>query len=117
MTWSDPVRLPVTAPHGPSVCKDGTLVYLGNVFHEDSDARPPITCYTSVDGGYTWNFAGEVPDTTGPRGETVNAYNMFEPHVVELPGGRLLGAIRTHNEVLRYSLRIPMIRERLGQSL
>ncbi len=98
VTWSDPVRLPVTAPHGPSVCKDGTLVYLGNVFHEDSDARPPITCYTSVDGGYTWNFAGEVPDTTGPRGETVNAYNMFEPHVVELPGGRLLGAIRTHNE-------------------
>ena len=33
VTWSDPVRLPITAPHGPSVCKDGTLVYLGNFFH------------------------------------------------------------------------------------
>ncbi len=107
VTWSEPVRVPILAPHGPSVCKDGTLVYLGNMLYNDSytskdengnEMRPPITCYTSTDGGYTWKFAGQVPDTKGPGGETINAYNMFEPHVVELPDGRLMGAIRTHNE-------------------
>lgn len=109
VTWSDPVRVPLFGPHGPSVCKDGTLVYLGNMLYNDSysykdengnEVRPPITCYTSTDGGYTWSFAGEVPDAKGPRGETVTAHNMYEPHVVELPDGRLMGAIRTHNEDL-----------------
>ena len=28
----------------------------------------------------------------------MTADNMFEPHVVELPDGRWMGAIRTHNE-------------------
>jgi hypothetical protein len=29
VTWGEPVRLPVTAPHGPTLCKDGSLIYLG----------------------------------------------------------------------------------------
>ena len=95
ITWSDPIRVPVTAPHGPCVCKDGTIVYLGNRMgrpeDEDENKRPPVTACVSKDGGYTWEIAGKVPD-----GDIITSINTFEPHVTELPNGRLLGAIRVH---------------------
>ncbi|MBQ8474186.1 MAG: exo-alpha-sialidase [Clostridia bacterium] len=96
VTWSDPIRVKVTAPHGPCVCKDGTLFYMGNVMDGvRRDKRPPVTVYSSTDGGRSWSFTGEVPD-----GDIITAVNTFEPHVVELPNGRLLGAIRTHCDEL-----------------
>lgn len=55
------------------------------------EAPNPIVLYTSKDGGYTWTYTGTVPP-----GEDITVDNMHEPHVVELPGGRLLGAIRVH---------------------
>ncbi len=91
MTWSAPVRVPLTAPHGPTVCKDGTLVYMGKEMDPEYEAPNPIVLYTSKDGGYTWTHTGTVPP-----GEDITVDNMHEPHVVELPGGRLLGAIRVH---------------------
>ncbi len=106
VTWSDPVRVPVSAPHGPAVCADGTLVYLGNIMFgskptrkdaEGNIIRYPVTCITSTDGGYTWQEAGEVPSGIGYNGNEITSTHTFEPHVVELPGGRLLGAIRTHS--------------------
>ncbi len=106
VTWSEPVRVPVTAPHGPCVCSDGTLVYMGNVMDRnrkprlDENGNPvrfPVTVYTSRDGGYNWELAGEVPDGVGYAGNAITSTHTFEPHVVELPSGRLLGAIRTHS--------------------
>ena len=94
ITWSDPVKVPVTAPHGPCVCKDGTIVYLGNVMSladEEGEGRPHVTACVSRDGGYTWEIAGKVPN-----GDIITSANTFEPHVTELPDGRLLGAIRVH---------------------
>ena len=91
VTWSDPIRVPLTAPHGPSVCKDGTLVYMGKYMDEDYVAPAPIVVYISRDAGKTWEHQGTVP-----VGEDCIIENMHEPHVVELPGGRLLGAIRVH---------------------
>lgn len=96
ITWSDPVRVPVTAPHGPCVCKDGTIVYLGNrMGRDDGDdencERPPVTACVSSDGGHNWVIAGTVPN-----GDIITSINTFEPHVTELPSGRLLGAIRVH---------------------
>ena len=98
ITWSDPIRVPVTAPHGPCVCEDGTIVYLGNRMDMESDEngnRPPVTACVSTDGGHTWEIAGAVPD-----GDVITSLNTYEPHVTELPGGRLLGAIRVHCEEL-----------------
>lgn len=37
MTWSDPIRLPVSAPHGPAGCKDGTLIYLGKEYYANTE--------------------------------------------------------------------------------
>lgn len=91
VTWSDPIRVPLTAPHGPSVCKDGTLVYMGKVMDPEYLAPNPIVVYTSKDNGYTWTHTGTVPAS-----EDITTENMHEPHVIELPNGRLLGAIRVH---------------------
>lgn len=91
VTWSDPVRVPVTSPHGPVTLKDGTLVYMGKYMSPDYLAPNPICVYSSHDGGYTWERTGEVP-----VGEDIIVDNMHEPHMVELPNGRLLGAIRIH---------------------
>ncbi len=89
-TWSAPLRVPVSAPHGPIVRRDGSLLYLGKPFgtwQEMNDAA--IAAAGSQDGGRTWQVLGAVPAaprTSGP--------NYHEPHVVELPSGRLLGVIR-----------------------
>lgn len=91
MTWSDPIRVPVTAPHGPSLCKDGSIVYMGKQMLDDYLAGDKIVVYTSHDDGKTWEYTGTVPE-----GKDITYKNMHEPHVVELPNGRLLGAIRAH---------------------
>ena len=111
VTWSDPVRVPIAAPHGMSVCADGTLVMLGNMLYNDSysyidengkEVRPPITCIASRDGGYHWEIVGEVPNAIAPNGKEITPWEMYEPHVCEIGGGRLMGAIRVHSEHLEY---------------
>jgi len=65
-SWDSPIRVPVTAPHGPIRLRSGELLYLGKIFGRSMVPLP----------------AG----TGGP--------NYHEPHVVELPSGKLLGMIR-----------------------
>ncbi|MDW7658272.1 MAG: sialidase family protein, partial [Bacillota bacterium] len=60
----------------------------GDRFHA-SLAGGPIQCARSRDGGLTWSVIGEVPI----RPDTENA-NYHEPHVIELPSGKLIGMIR-----------------------
>lgn len=93
ITWSEPINVDLSAPHGPSYCKDGTLIYMGKqLINGEWDSDLPIVVHTSHDGGRTWEYTGTVPVPDG-----ITAEIMYEPHVVELPNGRLLGAIRVHN--------------------
>ena len=92
VSWGDPIRVNVTSPHGPTVCRDGSIIYLGNNW------RPPmgfpagaIFLIRSRDGGRTWVTEGRVQFPEGHE-----QWMMHEPHVIELPNGRLLGAIRVH---------------------
>jgi len=99
VTWGEIIRVPVSAPHGPNVCKDGTLMYLGNksytdyihVNNEDEDDR--VAFYTSKDGGYNWDeiHVFKKPEWLGPDG------GLCEPYVIELPNGRLFGTFRVEN--------------------
>jgi hypothetical protein len=94
-SWSAPIRVPVSAPHGPIRLRNGRLLYLGKPFGtwDDMD-RAAITAAGSDDGGRTWTLLGAVP----PAERTHNP-NYHEPHLVELPSGRLLGMIRIQNHL------------------
>ena len=92
-TWSERIRVPVTCPHGPNIMKDGTLLYLGRDQYGDcgEENLHKIVACASKDGGKTWEIRGTVPPCDGLHTDFAH-----EPHVVELPNGRLLGAIRVH---------------------
>ncbi len=98
MTWSAPIRVPVSAPHGPTRCADGSLLYLGKEMYHPTQkiqAEGNICAYRSLDGGYTWS---QLSTLSIPEGMS-NA-NFHEPHVIELPNGDLFGAIRVEGEHL-----------------
>ena len=82
--------MPVSTPHGPIRLAGGDLLYLGKCgFSEGDQGEREIAAALSADGGRTWRLMGSVPPCDGTR----NA-NYHEPHVVELPDGRLVGMIR-----------------------
>jgi len=90
VTWGEPVRVPVSAPHGPIMLSGGDLLYVGKPFGTWDDMRNgQIAVARSGDGGDSWRVVGRVP--VAPR---TDAANYYEPHVVELPSGRLVAAIR-----------------------
>lgn len=94
VTWSDTIKVPVSSPHGPALLSDGSLIYLGKEMY--SDGLVPlnsISAYASHDGGYTWNYLSTLALPEG-----TNADNFHEPHAIELPDGRLLGAIRAQGD-------------------
>ncbi len=93
-TWSDPIRVPVSTPHGPIVLRDGGLLYLGKRYVTGWDEMNNgfIVAARSDDGGRTWCELGAVPVAPNTVPD-----NYHEPHVVELPSGRLIGAIRIEN--------------------
>ena len=93
VTWTDNIRVPVTAPHGPCLCKDGSLIYLGKgTFSREEDGidKHEIWAYASLDGGRSWEKRGIC---TPPAELPLDM--LHEPHVLELPDGTLLGAVRS----------------------
>lgn len=97
VTWSETIRLPVSAPHGPSVLADGTLMYLGKELYSSTCDTPEepgvVAAYASTDGGYTWERRG-----TCQKPDDLSWDHFHEPHVIGLDGGRLLGAIRAQGQ-------------------
>lgn len=94
ITWSEEIRVPISAPHGPNLLKDGTMIYLGKEHYSYGAEKPHvIAAYASKDGGFTWDRLSELDV---PDGYTLG--NLHEPHVLELPNGRLLGMIRAQGK-------------------
>ena len=94
LTWGPQRPTPVSAPCGPIMLRDGRLLYLGKAGYPGrlgtNDMRPrALQAHASGDQGETWQHLGDVPAPDAMRNE-----NMYEPHVLELPDGRLLGMIR-----------------------
>ena len=117
-SWGAPIKMPITAPHGPAKTLGGRLLYLGTEFNglphrydasfpetEDNvplEDRDRIFLYESFDDGKTWEKLSKLPlDSV-----TKEYKRLCEPHVVELPGGELIAAIRAENSeaVGRFSL-------------
>ena len=87
VTWNQPVRLPVTAPHGPCRLADGRLLYLGKGFEHKESADTIRTVI--IDQFGNWREAGTVPLPAGLAWS-----NFFEPHALQLPNGRIIAHIR-----------------------
>lgn len=94
-SWTDPIQVPITAPHGPIRRADGSLFYLGKVFHSPDPGYPDghICAAESRDDGNTWQKLGTVQF---PKGFLPTA--THEPHALELPDGTILGTIRVHGD-------------------
>lgn len=89
VTWSKIYKSPITSPHGPVECKDGTVIWVGRTF----DARETDDCIAA----YTINTAnGEMQYVGRIDNISVDGHNFLscEPHTVELSDGTLLCHIR-----------------------
>lgn len=84
MNWSEPVRVPISAPHGPVYTPSKRLLYFGRKLGENS-----VELHESFDYGESWHYVSTVP----PLGENHPGF-VYEPHLAELPDGTLVGAIR-----------------------
>lgn len=84
-TWSAPVRIPISCPHGPTLAQDGrTLLYAG------LESNCFVT-YTSRDFGKTWSKYSQV---ALPKPPDAN-WGFWEPYVIQLKNGNYVGGIRT----------------------
>jgi hypothetical protein len=92
-TWGKAIKVPVTAPHGPILLKNGKLLYVGKEFHSDCEiGKGDILSYESSDEGKTWKLLSTVKDTKG-----LPSYIYTEPHSIELANGRILCGIRVQD--------------------
>lgn len=104
LTWGATVKVPVSAPHGPILRKDGSLLYLGKEHYSYGVETPQVVAaWESRDDGITWQKLGEVPlpasslDTNAePHSYELDAFH--EPHAVELDDGTILGVIRAQGK-------------------
>ena len=87
--WSDFIRAPVNAPHGPIRLRNGELLYFGKCWLNDGSTGP-IRAASSTDAGRTWQDSGNVPIPAGSK-----PANFCEPHAIELSPGHLLGLVRS----------------------
>ncbi len=102
VTWGETIRVPVSSPHGPGLLRDGRLIYLGKeMYAEDEVPKGSICAMESRDGGYSWQLLS-VLDL--PQG--LSCDNFHEPHVIELPDGRLFGAIRAQDKGIPHGFSI-----------
>ncbi len=96
-TWSERYTVPIHNPHGPTLLRDGSLLWVGR----DVSAGPEYICggarfgewlaaARSEDHGKTWEIISRIPAPPGipPRG-------CHELHAVQSDDGRIIAAIRS----------------------
>ena len=99
ITWEAAVQAPVGSPHGPIKLRDGRLFWLGKEFHYENPAyeKGRIYAVVSSDDGKTWTKVGSVDFPAG-----CDSTNIYEPYAVELPDGRIMGALRGQGDAVPF---------------
>lgn len=87
VTWSEPKKINITSPHGPTLLASGDLIWVGKG-HYSSDS-PSMVAYISRDSGETWRRIGILSIPEG-----LVSGNIAEAHTIEMPDGTLLCAAR-----------------------
>ena len=91
ITWGPIHRAPVSAPHGPVLMQDGTILFVGTA----TDGRRGIYCYT-IDGEGGSAFLSKIPSIPSDEHGDVNEY---EPHAIVLPSGKIIVHIRGEHRI------------------
>ena len=88
ITWSDLIPTGASAPHGAVELRDGTIAYAGNEAWQGGHA---VVLTVSADDGCTWTPRGLITPM-----DLYDNVRFYEPHLVELPDGRLLVQLRAN---------------------
>lgn len=91
-TWGDPIRVPISSPHGPTLLSDGRLLYVGKTSYT-SEYVSGIYAFVSEDGGKTWTLLSRIRFF---KGYTDSEFT--EPYAMELSNGRIMVALRGGGE-------------------
>ena len=98
-TWSEPMRMTGvgTAPHGPTLLKDGSLFQIGirevrRTIAGTNAAGTAVGAWKSRDKGATWQCL--CPDIPWTGDEGLVYIDLDEPNAVELADGMLIGLVR-----------------------
>ena len=84
-TWSEPIKVSTTSPHGPIQLKNGQILSVGIAY---IDNQKCVGVETSKDDGKTWSIISTIPI------EGFSAGEINEPHVVENSDGTLVALLR-----------------------
>ena len=92
-SWGTPIRVHLTAPHGPVILSDGRFLFFGKgdlgELGDTTQVRAGIGAMVSGDCCTSWTALGAVPLSEG-----TDETNYFEPHAVQIETDHLLGLIR-----------------------
>ena len=96
LTFSDPVTLPITSPHGPMQLPDGDLLYIGRAFGD----RAKASFGYLAEGIYAMLLSpdGRVKKEPWPVVPATEDALLCEPHAALMPDGSILLAIRAQRK-------------------
>jgi sialidase-1 len=89
-TFGELKRIKVTAPHGPCVMRDNTLLYIGRRFHAEEDGvTDRLECYKQNEQG-EFEYLSYIENISVEGGSLLSC----EPHSIVLPDGKIIVLIR-----------------------
>lgn len=90
-TFSEPVHIPTTSPHGPMLTRNGEILHVGSLGSTEVGTRGIYVLRVDTDG----NILAE-PQLLGPSPDADTVF--CEPYAAEMPNGDILVAIRVQNK-------------------
>ncbi len=111
-TWGDAIHIPLSCPHGPTLLRDGRILYVGTPHEleayqkatgDTTEYKNAVCAIISEDGGKTWKKHSEIPMPKDWSRYEGGHYWLCEAHVIQRKNGHLVVAIRRgpNNEPLR----------------
>lgn len=89
INWSARYSVPLNSPHGPTVLRDGRLLYAGKALWTNGQ----VGICESIDDGKTWDWLAVFKPRSGDK---IDDYH--ELHLVEASNGQLICHIRNENK-------------------
>ena len=91
-TFSEPYKVPISAPHGPILLPNGAMLYVGREF--DNPDHTKLGVYKSQDGR-NWGQISIIKE-----GKTKNGLGICEPHAIAFESGKIVVLFRKEGKFL-----------------